>query len=280
MQSEIKPTSGIEFPITRGGQQLKIGQLGRPQGRFGNRILGLLVLKNISSLIGSDYFYSSVLDSALVPEAFRPLLTNRRSVRFIDALHLVQMAKANRLQDLREVGTRIAVRGPLLGAAFASTDNSMTEKLRFLGSSCRRHASFGSHPSVVLHLRAGDFRAWDGTAIHDHRYYLSAYESLTDIEGSQSVRVIYDDQSHPALGPVLKFFATKNLSSFSWEKCSKSKECDFSALVSATTVISSPSTFAISAGVIGNAQFIFDRAWVKNRAHHKDSFWESVLDFH
>jgi len=62
------------------------------------------------------------------------------------------------------------------------------------------------------------------------------------------------------------------------EECEHPFSCDFAALIQADRVISSPSTFAITAGFLGSGSAVHSRDWVQNRIDDGDVFWSRVRE--
>ena len=136
-------------------------------------------------------------------------------------------------------------------------------------------------PFIALHIRGGDFAAWNPDAILPADYYISAIEQSLTQEGNLPVVIVTDDTSQSAIELIRQAYPQqttmgeqvrrdlKQLSSF---------HGDFALLGAAKTLISSPSTFAIWASILGeNASVIHSKSWVESMAARGDVFWLKLL---
>lgn len=136
---------------------------------------------------------------------------------------------------------------------------------------------------IAVHIRGGDFKVWqNGRAILPFEYYKSAldYIGVTFDPYIKTVYVATDDTSlevyqrvvdyivnHPNL---VRMFSTGN------------EQEDFERIASAQHVVSSPSTFAITASMFHSGTYhkriYHSREWVEEQANRNDQFWVDILN--
>lgn len=259
------------------------GQVGinsRPFGGFGNRTLTYLSVRHIADAVDAEYFSLNSTDVKFVHGVHQPpRLTSRigfrRTFRGVDTKEIFF------LEDLAEWlsrGRTAVFKGPLLGEVLvrvAKKDSREFTNLRV--KQCAQHQkALGLKKLVSLHLRAGDFREWEPEAILPAEFYIEALESLSELSSDEwQVRICVDDRSHPALRTVEDYLKPRALLPGPLT-CLSPFECDLAAMAGSEFLVSSPSTFALIAGILGGPRVIHSAKWVSNRVVRGESFWHEV----
>ena len=256
-----------------------IGIRSTPKGGFGNRLLNYINLRELSGSLGVPWFGPNLLDRSLVkgihrprfwPEPLlRPVLFNRD-----DTLRDDFLARAS---DVLASRRSVILKPRLLTEALARFDFVSPAQLvrhRFLicDSHRRQH---GQGAPIVLHLRGTDFATWQPGAVLEEAYYRDALDLLAK-QGLQdaAVRICTDDSEHPALeGLSVDLRRTGRLLE---GPCDNPFQCDFAAMTQAQTVVSSPSTFSITAALVGHSSAIHSRKWIDSRIQKGDLFWLKI----
>ena len=130
-----------------------------------------------------------------------------------------------------------------------------------------------------IHLRGGDFRFWkNGEGMLSLDYYWNSLNHIIKIAKKPlHIQFITDDKNHPHLLPLSQLMDTNDINygmhplrendiTNDWSE-------DWYTLAHADYIISSPSTFAITAGMISNAYITHSKEWVDKRVSENDSFW-------
>lgn len=250
-----------------------------PQGGFGNRVLSYLSLRMIAQTLSAPYFSINKTDRRLIEGIHKPLLVPMR------LRNIVELPKeAPRQEDflgkvgqLLDDGATLVLKSPQLGEAYAryaSLDPAQMVAHHFSLCATHRREAAG-HSTTVLHLRGTDFAQWNPDAILGEDYYRDALALLGSRTEGHLFRICTDDPSHASLGPVVAHLQAtgRRVSS---AQCSQPFECDFAAMTGARFLISSPSTFSISAGLLGKAAVVHSQRWVDNRLQRGELFWEQV----
>lgn len=250
-----------------------------PQGGFGNRLLSYLSLRMIARRLQAPYFSVNSADRALVSGIHKPLTV---PLRFRDWVELPKgdaLAEdfIQRLSGLFGEQKTIVLKPPLLGEVYARyADIEPSSFIQHNFRLCRAHKA-QSRPvtHLVFHLRGTDFAQWNSDAILDLDYYRNAYEILTSQLGDHDFRIATDDPNHPALAALTRFLERKG-SLISGSGCSAPFECDFAAMAGADYLIAAPSTFSLSAALLGNPRVVQSARWVDNRIARGEAFWTQL----
>jgi hypothetical protein len=127
-------------------------------------------------------------------------------------------------------------------------------------------------------MRGGDFAKWNPNAILSTEYYLQAIEAALDITGrATKLYVSTDDRTLESWHEVTRLHSSRLLPTLGSRGNARSKALeDFGALAGADLVVSSPSTFAIWASILGSKRVIHSRQWVESRADLGDRFWIEI----
>lgn len=131
-------------------------------------------------------------------------------------------------------------------------------------------------PYIALHFRGGDFARWNPDAVLDFEYYAAAVSAIDVGHGTElPIVLVSDDESLHSFSKARNHFRNRLLS-----RAVPKKETlrDFWTLSQATALVSSPSTFAIWASILGSGQTYHSKKWVSSRAALNDGFWVSVAN--
>lgn len=259
-----------------------IGLRSTPKGRFGNRLLNYMNLHELSSHLGVPFFNPNRRDRRWIRRINRrpviPLAMRRTVLLEREDLHRDDFL--DRARQWVADGVTIIPKPRLLTEALVRygrvpPKEFVAHRFKLCPTHKRRN---DAAPAVVLHLRGGDFEGWKPGAVLGEQYYRDAL-ALVDENGfaESSVRICTDDENHPAL-PGLRQFLTQSERIVPAEGCEEPFSCDYAALIQAPRVISSPSTFAITAGLIGGGGVIHNKAWVDSRIEAGEAFWHAVRD--
>lgn len=254
-----------------------VGMKSTPKGGFGNRVLNYLNLRSIADRLGARYFSENSVDEEIVPGIhLRPMYSRlARPSRIVsrEEVHSPEFFDAAR--ELLSFGRVIQLKPRLLLDSLALL--SVSEPSNFAsisGQVCETHAR-RPLAKAVMHLRGGDFAGWKPGSVHGADYYLSALDKLTSGEEGMFVRVCSDDQKHPAYDHVVQHLRSKKLFVDPF-RCLNPFLCDLVSMRDAKYLVSSPSTFAIVAGLLGGARMIFSQKWVDSQTSEGEVFWTAV----
>ena len=256
-----------------------IGIRSTPKGGFGNRLLNYINLRELSSLFGVPWFGPNVGDRRLVRGIHRPRRWPEALLQpvFFDREEILEEEFLERASDVLSNRRSVIMKPRLLTEALARFDflpprQLVRHRFSICGSHRRQH---GKEAPIVLHLRGTDFATWQPGAVLEESFYRNALDLLAE-QGLQdaAVRICTDDPEHPALeGLSMDLRRTGRLLE---GPCDNPFQCDFAAMAQAQTVVSSPSTFAITAALVGHSSAIHSRKWIDSRIQKGDLFWRKI----
>lgn len=247
---------------------------------IGNQILSTLSALQLAEAVDA----SAILpDSpmALPPSWRAPRIGARARTTHVDASQLLQ-DPGNASEFLNKVRAKLTKRraviifGPMLGSHLVALQSyDQIRQVQVRSSTCPAGLPVGDELFGAVHFRFGDFIEWDPTAVLPSNYYLDAIIASVEKWHIPKFIPVFDDYSHPALPAVTKYLRQNGLS-ITEPRCAGHVGCDFALLRRANIVISSPSTFAISAVILGRGKAIQSATWTARRAERGDIFWSAV----
>ena len=133
--------------------------------------------------------------------------------------------------------------------------------------------------TCAVHFRGTDYYSWNATAVLEPEYYLNSIESVEDF--ADNFRLFTDDYALPSFRAVVDKLGKKDINFSLGENTADRRHFinDFSYMTECDWIISSPSTFCITAGFIGkNKKIIHSRQWILDRINHEDKFWVDLYN--
>lgn len=258
-----------------------VGTLRTPKGGFGNRVMSFLSLRHVASALNTRYFSSNSLDRQRVAGIHSKLLVPLALAKLEKTYpqDLLQSDSIDVLGERIRRGQSLVFQKPLLGEVFSRYAPVSSAKMpRLKMQSCRvHHPGQNGIPQVALHFRAGDFAQWNPEAVLAEDYYQNAIDLLIARHDELRFRIFTDDTSHPAIPGVSRRLFQSGLLIDS-EPCDGSLECDYAAIANSSIIVASPSTFAITAAMFGNASVIHSGKWVKACEDKGEVFWKMVRE--
>lgn len=258
----------------------KVGARSVPKGGFGNRVLSYLSIRHLAEEVSASYFFVDPHDRQLISGIHRPhrMLTRLAQQTVFRAVDTQRDTFVDEVVDAISHGRFAVFKGPLLGEVlvrFAKTDSRKLTQLR--AQQCTRHQkSLGSRKLITTHLRAGDFREWEPAAVLPLSYYKAALDTLGTLATDEwRVRICVDDESHPALEGLQEDVRARGLL-LDLTECDSPFDCDLASMSQSEYLISSPSTFALVAGMLGKPRVIHSAQWVENRVSRGENFWRHI----
>lgn len=126
----------------------------------------------------------------------------------------------------------------------------------------------------AIHFRGTDFKDWNPKSILKSKYYC---DSIDIVKNDVSSFVLFTDDPGLESYKIVKDYLGKNNLDFFIGKNTGNRlnyAHDFSIMTECSHIISSPSTFCISAGFIGKyKKIIHSKDWVTYRVSENDKFW-------
>lgn len=137
-----------------------------------------------------------------------------------------------------------------------------------------KNKSFVGDDRCAIHFRGTDFHKWNPESILDSEYYINSIKEIEkDVE---NFYIFTDDQNLKSFQNAIKYLQNKKVNHIFGENTSDRNKYiqDFAIMSECDYIISSPSTFCISAGFIGkNKKIIHSKKWIDSRINKEDKFW-------
>ena len=133
----------------------------------------------------------------------------------------------------------------------------------------------------AIHFRGTDFFTWNKDSILSSTYYINSIDEVIKECPEIEFQIFTDDNSLEAYKNTIKYLNSINYSYTYGENTNNRKKFkkDFINICLCNYIISSPSTFCITAGFIGkDKKIIHSEKWIKDRAFKKDKFWEILYN--
>lgn len=125
---------------------------------------------------------------------------------------------------------------------------------------------------AAVHFRGSDFFDWNPDAVLDKHYYLNAIDSIKN-EVDKFI-LFTEDESLPSYAAVESYLENEKIEYDIGTNKRSNYVDDFKRMSACDYVISSPSTFCISAAMIGNKSLVIhSEKWINNRVTEEDKFW-------
>ena len=244
----------------------QIGMLRKPSGQIGNQLFQIHFLRQVAKRLGVSSFYPKSDAILLVEEG---ISVNRFRILGRPTFRLYN------LQDIESAGLQVWIRAcetlvrsnqkvllnpGILGSLFFESCYVNPSEILHLSKEIFLPSEYlQSQDAKVagIHFRGLDFADWNKNAILSSQYYLDSIEFLLS-EGVviENIYFTTDDPNHSvsqAITKRLRKSRSKN----------ESITADFAKLAFADYLISSPSTFAFWAGVLGKKKrIIHNKTWL------------------
>jgi hypothetical protein len=255
-------------------------------GRFGNKILHYNNLAQIAKELNiphyiprhNDYnIFNNIDKLSMINNNINFMqLTKMIPKYIIDKNHLIN-DKENYLKELKTILSKgyILKLEPCLGELFFTFENSTREIFNNVKYLNPEYSKFYQFNYASIHFRGTDFHSWNPESILNTEYYMNSIEELKGKVEGFSIHT--DDESLDSFNEVKKYLVDNQLY-FNFEQLSDDMFAqDFSAMLHSKYIISSPSTFAICAGIMGKEkEIIHSKKWVESRVAKNDGFWLGV----
>lgn len=241
----------------------------KPKGGLGNRLFQLNFIGQISSLLETDFNFYSPKDSNYFHNVSSSRLIRLRS-HFVKNICLAQETQLD-IVSLKEYFQKrsplgsFSISGSYLGETFFMCSAiSPREIVR------HKFGEIQNQEQIACHFRGGDFRNWNPKSILKTNYYIQAIEYLDSRIGYFCpIKLVTDDLSLESVQKIIKIHRNR-VELISNEDSIE----DLKILMASNYLVSSPSTFAIWAGILSEKKEIIHSAeWVEDRASINDKFW-------
>jgi hypothetical protein len=243
-----------------------------PKGGLGNRLFQLNFIGQLANLLETEFSFYSPNDSSYFHNISSSKL-RRLQGRFLKKIKLSEETQldAASISSYFRKRTNLgdfSITGSYLGETFFKCSAiSPREIVR------HKFGQINNQEQIACHFRGGDFRTWNPKSILKMDYYLQAIEYIdTRIGNPLPIKLVTDELGLESVQKIAKIHRGRvELIS------NKNPIEDLKSLMASNYLVSSPSTFAIWAGILSDKKEIIHSAeWVEERASLNDKFWEDL----
>jgi len=252
-------------------------------GRMGNRLFHYHFIRQIARKTGIDYFHPEFPDACYYQEMGRkrrPIFPFRKTTELTskEVLFFEPAEFLSFVMEENNKGRDIVFSPPMLGEVFF--DYLFFDPNEFVTVKELYKVNFKFHRKnkivIGLHFRGTDFPAWDPNAALKFDYYEAAINYCLAYFDDQEIvfAVFTDDYEYPAYVQTLSFIESIKDMQIHFGDKDALPVYDFCKMTQCDVLISSPSTFAIFAGVLGKRKkIIHSKQWLDYAVGRNDIFW-------
>lgn len=255
-------------------------------GRMGNRLFHYNFLRQISKKVGIEHFCVEFPESKL----FDGITVGRKSTKLFrtskytskEILKLTPEEFLALVKDEDARGRDILLNPPMLGEIFF--DYLFYDPNGFIRIKDDYRKDFGEtvvgRKVIALHFRGTDFEAWNKQASLKFDYYRDAINFCIECYSSQDIvfGLFTDDTNFHPYTESISYLKALNVDFFLGNS-NEPAIVDFYQISQSDVLVSSPSTFAIFAGILGkDKKIIHNKQWLDYATGRNDTFWVKLVD--
>lgn len=258
-------------------------------GRIGNRLFHYNFLRQISKKTEIDYFHIEFPEKEYFEEMsmksrrrlnfHRPVEVSSRDVVSIPPDHFLEFVLTQKKNN-----KDVLFSPPMLGETFFDYLYYDPNEFIKIKSKFKKNSLLNSTDDVVkigLHFRGTDFESWNEKAALKLDYYQTAICFCQEYFINQELifSLFTDDLEYPAYKQTLSYIISEFKQLPILGETNKPPVYDLFQMSQSDVLISSPSTFAIFAGILGKKKLIIhNKKWVNYCVEKKDTFWVRLVE--
>lgn len=237
--------------------------------QFGNKLLGLNNLIQISNFYNQDYYFTPFNGLEIFDIKTNTKAYNNESYEVIDI---------NNINNLTLDNNKFYYLEPCLIELFHKFDSLSTfDIFKF------KEPFHYSQKMVGIHYRGTDFKVWDDKCILSYEYYKNSIDFiLNDVKDDFIFVLLTDDFSLDSFNKSVEYLKSLNLN----YQIGNINDYlyDFKILANCDYIISSPSTFCVTASFCGkkDKKIIHSNDFIvnykNNTDYFRDVFWKNILN--
>lgn len=266
-----------------------IGFLDVPSGRMGNVLIQYVFLRQLAERMEADYFHVK-LPYHQYFEGFgkRHVSLGLRFAKMwkVDIAYIEDVGIKTFLMEAKErnrEGYLIVLQPPLLGHLFEFVEENPARFLKIKEKYTKKIENQGEKILVGLHFRGTDFKMWNSRASLSAKYYQNAIDMLMETLRNELQGVCWqlftDDNDFPPYLAVAEYLQKRGATLMMGD-ADHLMISDFYQLSQCDYIVSSPSTYAIMAAIMGkeNKMIIQNKEWVEYCVQNGEDFWRKMKE--
>ena len=256
---------------------------------MGNILLHYHFLRQIAEKTGIEYFhprfpYAHYFEG--MDQKRRPFLDHFKGTVEMSLSDVVAFDQKDFLVyviEQNDQGKSVVFSSPMLGDVFF--DYLFFDPNQFIKVKKEYRLEFDFDPEnkivIGLHFRGTDFPAWNLNAVLEFEYYESALNHcLGHFNNKEIVIAVFtDDHQFPTYIKTVDFLKSLSTPPLYYGDKDKDPIYDFFQMTQCDVLISSPSTYAIFAGILGKKKkIIHNKKWLDYTINRNDTFWVKLIE--
>jgi Glycosyl transferase family 11 len=260
-----------------------IGYSSHLTGRLGNQLFQMNLLFQLGASLGVSTYSRPWAYSKLF-EKFENHSFKRVPILEINGKKALPISQSNidwdifgeLVSEIKSTKRRFNLPTGILGEAFFGVTKIDPRKF-FHKNGYSEKNPIQDSAKVGIHFRGKDFALWNPNAIIHSDFYLDSINFMLNIYDEIQVIVFTDDVQLPSYLKVSQILLKEK--KVHVEFAAGDLFTDFWTLANCKYIISSPSTFAIWASLLGvDKSIVFhSRDWIINRKFEGDEFWVNLV---
>ncbi|MFR2792933.1 MAG: hypothetical protein ACLTBS_00315 [Eisenbergiella sp.] len=261
-----------------------IGFISQPAGRLGNVLLQYLFLRELASKTKNDFFHPDLkgkeyfegLNETPNYKRIKRKIFNKRKIK-LDEIRKIGLDEF--LKYVEESEKILTLIPPVLGYTFNTLYENPNDFLKIKKEFQRPYFDYKDQFVVAIHFRGTDFADWNPIACLDADYYLRAVEYCVKKYGNHKLffSLFTDDLTIESYNKVVSFLKENNYSFNEGNPQRNLGEECYNISIS-DIVVSSPSTFAITASMLGKKKtIIHSKKWCDYCIERNDAVWVEMM---
>lgn len=257
-------------------------------GRMGNRLFHYHFLRQITEKTKLEYFNVSFPESTYfenMNRKFNPLILLRKNIK-ISSKDILSKSSEEFMVYITEEnknGKNILIEPPILGEVFFDylfyDPNQFIKVKNIFKTNINNNKE--NDKIIGIHFRGTDFESWNKIASLSFNYYKSAIEFCVShfIKNNITFGLFTDDDYFEPYIKTIRLLKSIKKCNFFIGNNKIAPIYDFCLLNQCDILISSPSTFAIFAALIGKKKkIIHSKDWINYATLNNDIFWMKLVN--
>ena len=255
-------------------------------GRFGNKLFHYNNLRQLANILNTNYYCvdfenSNIFKDFSTPKSYGKIILklNSETINSYGIDYIVEKSNIYHYQL-----------DPCMGELFFKLHSIDTkdvfkfkDRVKLSKDYCNSRAQVPFY-NVAIHFRGNDFPGWfpGYNEYVDTDYYINSIDYVSEnIKENKKYYLFTDDITDNSYKEIINYLE-KNKINFELGSSNGNGNNyvdDFKKMSECDLIISSPSTFCITAGFITkDKKIIHSKKWIDNRVEAEDTFWFDLVE--
>lgn len=261
-----------------------IGFISQPTGRLGNILLQYIFMREIASRIDMKYYHpllkgTEYFENLDETDNFRIVKKRIFGKKKISINNIKKMGLENFNNYLEKTNKTIVLVPPILGYTFETLYEDPNKFLKIKQELQKPYFNYEDYFVIAMHFRGTDFAEWNPMACLDAEYYINAIKHCMDKYKDRKLMfsLFTDDLTIESYKKTIEYLNDHSCTFHAGDPNRNLGEECYNISIS-DVVVSSPSTFAITASLIGKKKsIIHSKKWCDYSVERNDAVWVQMM---